>query len=484
MPSRKTLIVEDEGLIALDLQRRLERAGYSVPATAESMEEAMAAAAEHRPDVVLMDIRIKGEHDGIATADNIRRKFDIPVIFVTAHADAETLERAKMTEPFGYIVKPFVNIDFRAQIETVLWKHAMERKLRISEAWLSTTFRNVADALIATDAQGNVVFMNAPAAKLTGWDWREARGKGLLEVFSVFEEATGLPVVHPLEGIYDGRELSTEARTYKLHNRTGAAPALIEAELSANRDEDGSLLGIIAVFRDVTERRRAEEQDRQLQKMNAVALLATGLGRELAESQQRMDGLLKELILDAQEPARRLLGTVYQCSTHQQSVIQKLTTLGKTDPGQPVLVDLNEVLKEMEKDFQKALGRGRSLSLELQPEIPPIQADAQELRDSLLRLVVEARNAMQDGGSVDISTAAVTSTNGKRRVRLSIRDTGKGVRANARDHMFDPYSPSRPGSRQAGFPLALVYQFVAVSGGTIDVESSTSGGKVVMEFPA
>src|SRR5580698_5665748 len=162
------LIVEDEGLIALDLRKKLEQAGYSVPMIADNADEALQGVELHRPSLVLMDIRLHGPQDGIETADQIRRRFRVPVMFVTAHADRDTLERARITEPFGYIVKPFHGVDFRPQIEMALWKHQMEQKLRVSEAWLATTFRNVADALIATDNEGNVVVLNAPAAELTG----------------------------------------------------------------------------------------------------------------------------------------------------------------------------------------------------------------------------------------------------------------------------------------------------------------------------
>jgi CheY-like chemotaxis protein len=150
------LIVEDEALIALDLKERLELVGYSVPLIADTVEDAILGVERHQPSLILMDIRLRGAKDGIEAADEIRRRFHLPVMFVTSHADRETLERAKIAEPFGYIVKPFHGVNFRAQIEIALWKHQMEQKLRISEAWLSTTFRNVADALIATDHEGNV----------------------------------------------------------------------------------------------------------------------------------------------------------------------------------------------------------------------------------------------------------------------------------------------------------------------------------------
>ncbi|MES1260106.1 MAG: response regulator, partial [Acidobacteriota bacterium] len=248
----KILIVEDEGLIAHDLMMKLEKRGYSVPEIAASGEESLSAVERHRPALVLMDIHLKGSLDGIETAALIRRRFDIPVMFVTAYADRETLDRACITEPFGFIVKPFHGVDFHAQIEIALWKHGMEKRLRTSEAWLSATFRNVADALIATDAQGNIAYLNAPAEQLTGWNSAEAAGKPFLEVFHVFDAETDLPVLHPLETIYDGRELDSSPRTYRLKQRGTAGWILVEGQISENRDaarEGDPLLGVIVVFR-------------------------------------------------------------------------------------------------------------------------------------------------------------------------------------------------------------------------------------------
>jgi len=477
------LIVEDEGLIALDLKKKLEQAGYAVPMVADNADDALLGVESLRPSLVLMDIRLRGPQDGIETADQIRRQFHIPVMYVTAHADRDTLQRARITEPFGYIVKPFHSVDFRAQIEMALWKHKMEQKLRVSEAWLATTFRNVADALIATDSGGNIVFMNAPAAELTGWECGVSIGKPLLDVFQVFDEATNLPVVHPLDDIYDGRELDTGPRSFKLTKRDSPDPIVVEAELSANRDE-GALLGIIVVFRDVTARRKAEKQRQQLQKMNSLALMATGLGRELAESQRRMDNSLKQLIAQSSGSTLRLLGDVFYLSAFQQSVVQQLIALGRTDPGKIAMVDVNEVLTEMEVKVKKALGSLRSLNMKLQHGIPVIKADPVDLRENLFRLVSDARDAMPDGGVMEISTMATTSADAGHSVQLAIRDTGKGIRANAEGRVFDPYFQSRHGKGNPGFSLALVYQFVALSGGSIEVESAPGEGTAyLLSFP-
>jgi PAS domain S-box-containing protein len=327
------IIVEDEGLIAMDLRQKLEQLGYSVPLIADTAIGALLGVERLRPSLVLMDIRLRGPQDGIETADRIRRQFHVPVLYVTAHADRETLDRAGITEPFGYIVKPFHNVDFRAQIEMALWKHRMEQKLRIGESWLSTTFRHVSDALIATDGEGNIAFMNAPASELTGWAWREAKGKPLLDVFQAFEESSGLPADHPreaIEAIYAGREPGAGPRTFLLRTRGGQNSVPVEAGLSANRDEE-SLLGIIVVFRDVSERRKAEKQNLELREISALAQMAVGLGKELAESQRRMDKSLQRFVARSKGSAPRLLSDVCQRSAEQKSFVQQLIALGSTD---------------------------------------------------------------------------------------------------------------------------------------------------------
>ena len=397
-----------------------------------------------------MDIRLKGSQDGIKTADQIRRRFDVPVIFVTSHADTETLNRARISEPFGYVVKPFSGGDLRAQIEMALWKHRMEQKLRASEAWLSATFRNVADALIATDSRGHVGFMNTPAETLTGWDGEEAKGQPFLEVFQIFDEMTGQPAIHPLGGIYDGRELGSDLRTYRLFKRDNADPVIVEAAISANRDGE-KLLGIIVVFRDITERRKAEEQNRQLQKMNSVVLLSVGLGRELTEAHKIIDDAVTQLIAEAKgSRSRRLLRQIYERAAYQQSVVQQLLTLGRTNPGQADVVDLNGVLAEMEAAFRKALGANRSIILKPGLDLPPIRVNLRDLRQNLLRLIVDARHAMPDGGAVEISTMPIMAADKGRGAQVAIRDTGKGISTNARERVFDPYYQSRSRKSKPG----------------------------------
>src|SRR3989337_1291461 len=120
---KKILVVEDESIVAEDIRKSLLNMGYSVPSIASSGEEAIKKASEHKPDLVLMDIMLEGEIDGIKAADIIRSSSDIPVIFQTAYSDDKILARAKITEPFGYIIKPFKERELRINIKIALYKH-------------------------------------------------------------------------------------------------------------------------------------------------------------------------------------------------------------------------------------------------------------------------------------------------------------------------------------------------------------------------
>jgi signal transduction histidine kinase len=130
------LIVEDEAIVAADLSNKLRKLGYSISGVTASGEEAVILAGDRQPQAVLMDIRLAGAMDGIDAADQIRRTCDLPVIFLTAHSDQPTLQRAKLTEPFGYILKPFEERELSTHLEMAIYKHQAEKKLRASEARL------------------------------------------------------------------------------------------------------------------------------------------------------------------------------------------------------------------------------------------------------------------------------------------------------------------------------------------------------------
>jgi two-component system cell cycle sensor histidine kinase/response regulator CckA len=181
----RILIVEDEGLVARDIQMTLQRLGYDVPPPVATGEDAIAAALALEPDLVLMDIRLRGKMDGIEAAEVLRRDGRAPVVFLTAHSDEATLARAKKAEPFGYVVKPFEETDLRTAIEVALYKHAMDLRVRRSEELLSGILDAMSDAVITTDQSGRIVYVNPAAVTLLRMQEEECVGKPLAEVLRI-----------------------------------------------------------------------------------------------------------------------------------------------------------------------------------------------------------------------------------------------------------------------------------------------------------
>lgn len=194
MTSATILVVEDERITAEDIRVGLELAGYKVPIICSTGEDAVRQAGRLEPDLVLMDIKLEGEMDGIEAAAEIRKLYDIPVIYLTAFSDEKTVERAKLTEPSGFLVKgqgmlskPFEESELHAAIEITLYRHQMEKEHdQISSAMLQKT----SEAVIATNSAGQIRFINALAETLTGWAKTEALGKDLAEVFLPLSEVT------------------------------------------------------------------------------------------------------------------------------------------------------------------------------------------------------------------------------------------------------------------------------------------------------
>jgi PAS domain S-box-containing protein len=243
MSEVKILIVEDESIVAMDIKHRAEGLGYEVTAITPSGEEALENVISNRPDLVLMDIVLKGEMDGIEAAQKIRDAYDIPVVYLTAYSDERTLKRAKITEPFGYIIKPFEDRELHSAVEVALYKHQMESKLKESEKWLSTTLESIGDAVIATDKEGKIKFMNPVASNLTGWGPDEAIGQTLSLIFRIVHEETGAPVDDPVVKVVENDSIIDLPHPVLLINKNGSEIPIDDSSAPI-KDENGGIIGV------------------------------------------------------------------------------------------------------------------------------------------------------------------------------------------------------------------------------------------------
>lgn len=257
MANASIMVVEDENIVAMDIENSLISLGYQVVGVASTGEDAIDMAGETRPDLVLMDIMLRGEIDGVEAAEQIRRRYNIPVVYLTAYADGNTLQRAKITEPYAYLLKPFEDRQLHITIEMALYKHRMEKKIKESERWLAAVLRSIDDGVIATDLQGLITYMNTVAEVQTGWRQQEAVGKDLTEVFTLRNGKVVVAESPALRAMREGTIIG-QSRTVTLVSREGSEIP-IDYTASPIKDEKGNILGAVIVFRDVTERRHAEE---------------------------------------------------------------------------------------------------------------------------------------------------------------------------------------------------------------------------------
>lgn len=292
----RILVVEDEGIVSRDIQNRLTSLGYVVAGSAETGVEAIRLAGERRPNLVLMDVRLKGDMDGVEAAEHIRANWQIPIVYLTAYADDATLQRARVTEPFGYILKPFEERELPTVIEMALYKHAAERRLRLSERRYATTLQSIGDAVIATDAEGRVTFLNPVAEALTGWPAAEAIGQPLDEVFRIIGEQSRQTVENPVTRVLREGTIVGLGNHTVLIARDGREH-LIDDCAAPIHDED-RCTGAVLVFRDITEKRRLEEQLRQAQRMEGIGRLAGGIAHDFNNLLTIINGYCR-LILDS-----------------------------------------------------------------------------------------------------------------------------------------------------------------------------------------
>jgi PAS domain S-box-containing protein len=244
----KIIVVEDEVVIALRLQRRLTSMGYDIAGIAYTGEEAVEKAKILQPDLILMDIMIPGKLDGIEAAKIIKADLDIPVVFLTAFSEDKIIKRAREAEPYGYILKPFQDREIKAGVEIALYKKEMEKSLRESDKRFKEFLENLGDVAYEIDIYGNITYTNKAAEKLTGLPLKKIVGKPFLPLFTEKSQKIAMDVYQ--------RTLNGERLEYELTFTNGKTARFKNEPLI---DKDGNSIGVFGVARDITHRKQAEE---------------------------------------------------------------------------------------------------------------------------------------------------------------------------------------------------------------------------------
>ena len=476
-PSR-ILIVEDDRVVARDIQDHLTRIGHAVVGLAARGEDALPLAIQSQPDLVLMDIRLEGEVDGIDAAQQIRDCCRIPVVYLTAYADDQTLQRAGVTEPFGYLLKPYEDSQLRTTIEMALYKHAADRKLRESERRYAVTLSSIGDAVIATDENLKVTFMNPVAETLTGWLLRDAAGLPLADVFWIINEDSRQPVENPAVKVLRSGMIVGLANHSILVARDGRERPIDDCG-SPIIDDQGAIIGAVLVFRDITQRRQMDSALRRAQAEQIQARFEERerIARELHDTLlQSFQGLLfhfqgaSDLFSARPQEAKRKLDAAIdlaqQAITEGRDAVQGLrSSTIQTD-------DLAAALNTLAAELAASQGGQNAPVFGIQVEgasrdLHPI------VRDDVFRIAGEAlRNAFLHAQA---SRIEVEIHYDESQLQVRIRDDGKGIDSQIAT------DKGRPGH----WGLHGMHERAKLVGGSLEVWSKhDSGTEIELTIPA
>jgi diguanylate cyclase (GGDEF)-like protein/PAS domain S-box-containing protein len=256
---RKILVVEDEKILTSNIRKSLEKLGYSVSRITKSGEEAIKKVAETHPNLVLIDICLAREIDGVSVADIIQNDFHIPVVYLTESSEYKTLQKNQLSEPFSYIVKPFIESDLHLAIEMALYKHQTKKILNEEQQRLAAIINSIGCAVIVTYANGCIQMMNPIAELITGWKQSEALGKDLIEVLSLVDKDLGERIENLATYVIESGEIFNLPENCTLITKDGIEIAIGD-NVAPIRDQNGNITGAVLVFQDITKRKQTEAQ--------------------------------------------------------------------------------------------------------------------------------------------------------------------------------------------------------------------------------
>ncbi|MCW5977285.1 MAG: response regulator [Bryobacteraceae bacterium] len=411
MKQPKILVVEDEGVVAADIEESLSKMGYAVVGSAASAVSAIRKAVETEPDLVLMDIKLKGPVDGVDAAGELHERLGIPVVYLTAHADGEILDRAKKSSPSGYVLKPFDERSLRSAVEIALHKHPQEQKLIENEKRLVMALRSVVEAVILTDRAGIVTLMNRAAENLTGRRQSETVGRPVKDVFTSIHATRGSLMSDPVARVLREGAGAGLGDKRVVVGRDGSE-TWIQGSVVPLRDEEGQVVGAAIVFRpaDVSsDEVRDAARSLHSSRLETLGRLAAGVAEDFARTLKSIGDSSRALFhrFPAGDPGRRDLEKLVASAERGLQLSDRLLSYTRRRLPRPVTFAINDLMRNLAPLIECAAGENVETLTQLGPDAGNATADPGHVEHVILSLVAAAREAMPDGGKLSIETACV-----------------------------------------------------------------------------
>ncbi|HPJ36941.1 MAG TPA: PAS domain S-box protein [Spirochaetota bacterium] len=594
------MIVEDEAVIALDIRKTLEKRGYDVCSIQDNGESAIKSIEVIAPDLILMDIMLKGPLDGIETTRIINSRFDIPVVYLTSHSDDDTILKMKNTDVYGYVGKPVNENELFITIEIVINKVKLENQLRSSEKKYRDLVENMQEGVWAIDSSEITTFVNPRMAEMLGYEVDELIGKSyydcidsngsrearamiqkrkdgtreqhkfiykkkdgsrlhvsvasspiinksgyagtlncvqdftdqkkleddlresekkyrslietspdgvylidlegtilfcnhqaavmheyessdeLLEknIHEIIEPVSGNAAEMLIQGIREKNEQRTEELTLK---KKGGRHFLADVHASLISDHSGLPQSILLVSRDITESRRMEQQLQRTQKLESIGVLAGGIAHDFNNILMVIAGNISIAKTELNENERlfNILTGAENATMRARDLTQQLLVFSRG--GSPVkkIASVVDILRD---SVEFALRGSKVLyELKIQDGLWPAVIDEGQITQVINNLVINAYQAMPDGGvitvsaeNIDLDEKSVIPVRPGRYLQISVKDQGTGIMKEHYSSIFDPYFTTKKDG--SGLGLAIVYSVVRSHRGYVDLDSVEGTG--------
>ncbi len=358
---------------------------------------------------------------------------------------------------------------------------ANENALCAERERLSVTLQSIGDGVVAVDTEGNIVLLNSVAETLTGWTQAEAAGRPLTEVFRIINEKTRLPADDPVAKVLKLGVIVGLANHTSLIARNGEERSIADSAAPI-KNRDGSVIGVVLVFRDVTERNRLEEDRLRARKLESIAVFAAGIAHDFNNILTAVLGNISCVTgkMDHAEPTYERLAAAQKATVRAKNLTQQLLTFAKG--GAPILktAHIDDLVKET-VEFSLT-GSNVTADLKIAEDLWRAEIDGGQISQVIQNLIINSREAMQDGGIITITVDNFVSANDNASVppgdyvRIAVADRGPGIPKEHLDMIYDPYFTTK--EKGSGLGLATVYSIVKRHDGHITVESTVGSGSL------
>lgn len=501
MKKARILIVEDEAIVAEDLENLIIDFGYEMVGSVVGADDAIQQAIEHRPDLILMDIMLKGNKNGIDAANEIKDMLKIPIIFLTAYSDLKLIEEAKNTEPYAFIVKPFQDKQVIASIEMALSRSQIEKKLFQSEEIYHTLIDNIQDGLFLIQ-DGKLKFVNEAFSRIPGYTVDEVLGMEFQDF--VAPEDRDMVVDRYVRMMKGEKVLSN----YEFHGIRKNEKKRTTIYLVCSPIMYQGKPAVLGTVKDITKRKQLEEQMQLIndeleeriierttelkqtykqlyhaQKMESVGILAGGIAHDFNNLLTVILGniSLAKSDIDPEDRVFNVLLEAEDASLRAKDLTQELLTFSKG--GEPIKRTIS--IAKLIKDTVNFTIRGTNVTckFEIPDNLYNIDGDDVQITQVISNIIINADQAMLEGGTIRVRCENVTISSenenttlpeNKNFIRISIEDHGTGMPKEQISLIFDPFFTTK--EKGSGLGLATAYSIIKKHGGQITVESEVGAG--------